>query len=96
MKEDIKIKVVDDEACPACGSRWGHEDPRLDYPNRPKVGDKNNDWWWNCCNPNCKVAYYLPRTGEIELEKSPEEYQAMLQRIHKDLEEIEVEVVTAN
>jgi hypothetical protein len=62
----MKIRIVADEACPKCGSIWGHEDEGLNFPNRPKVGDENGVWWWRCYNPDCSVEYYEPDSGEVE------------------------------
>lgn len=60
------VRVLNDEACPRCGAYWGHPDPALDFPNRPKV---DNDW--RCYNPNCSCAYY--RDGQVlENEPTPE------------------------
>ena len=55
------VQSVSDQPCPRCGARWGHEDPKLDFPNRIKVDD-----FWRCYNPDCEVGYYDPATGEIE------------------------------
>lgn len=63
----IKIRIVPEAACPVCGAYWGHPDPELDWPNRPKVGDEKG-WWWRCYNPRCPVAYYLPETGKVVYE----------------------------
>lgn len=61
--EQVEFEVVDDEygQCPECGAYWGHEDEDLNYPNREKV-----DRYWKCYNPDCKVGYYHPETGDIE------------------------------
>ena len=56
---EIKVRVVLEEPCPYCGAYWGHPDPKLNYPNRPKVGDEYG-WWWRCYNPRCPVGYYQP------------------------------------
>ena len=55
-KDTLTINVVSDEygRCPKCGQG---------YPNRQKV-----DNWWKCYNPKCKVGYYEPETGQVELE----------------------------
>jgi len=67
----MKIVIVDDEACPLCGARWGHEDPALDFPNRPKVTDEEGEWW-RCYNPACVLGYWLPGTKKWEAKPSPE------------------------
>ena len=54
------MNVVEDEACPTCGAKWGGE---LDFPNRPKVA-VYEVWWWKCYNPDCPTSYYNPETGE--------------------------------
>ena len=73
----MDIKIVDDEACPGCGAFWGHPDPSLDFPNRPKV---DNDF--KCYNPDCEVGYY--HYGEIvEYVPSPER----IEEIKKEVEE---------
>ena len=51
--DDLIINIVPDMPCPGCGAYWGHPDPALDYPNRPKVGAA-----FKCYNPACKVDYY--------------------------------------
>lgn len=66
MTDFPQIIVVDDEACPQCGAVWGHTNPALDFPNRPKVGDENGVWWWRCYNPGCAVNYYDPDSGRTE------------------------------
>ena len=58
--EKAVIQIVKDEPCPYCGARWGHPDPELNYPNRPKIGD-GGGWWWRCYNPRCPVRYYNPK-----------------------------------
>lgn len=63
----MEIKIVSDQPCPKCGSYWGNPNKNLDFPNRPKTCDHLERWWWKCYNPDCKVGYYLPKTGEIEL-----------------------------
>jgi hypothetical protein len=61
------VVVVPDEACPGCGAYWGHPDPSLDFPNRPKVDDA-----WKCYNPACEVGYY--QDGRmVERKATPEE-----------------------
>jgi hypothetical protein len=80
MSEKMQVTIVDDSACPGCTSIWGHDNPDLDFPNRPKVGDDAGVWWWRCYNPNCKVDYYEPESGRIELAPSPEEAK----RRHKE------------
>lgn len=62
----MKIEIVSDEPCPKCGAYWGHPEPELDYPNRPKVQDENEVWWWRCYNPKCSVDYYDPETDAVE------------------------------
>ncbi|RLE87697.1 MAG: hypothetical protein DRJ67_04045 [Thermoprotei archaeon] len=62
----MRIIIVEDEGCPYCGARWGHPDPSLNYPNRPKVCDEHG-WWWRCYNPKCPVAYYNPDARMVEL-----------------------------
>lgn len=54
--EDLQFMVVEDEACPGCGSG---------FPNRPKVFDESGAWW-RCYNDECPVSYYNPETGETE------------------------------
>jgi len=62
----VTIKIVDDVPCPECGAYWGNPSEDLNFANRPKVGDENNNWWWRCYNPKCKVSYYCPETGQVE------------------------------
>ncbi len=61
--QQIIIGIVKDDgtACPGCGAYWGNPDPALDFPNRFRVED-----FCRCYNPDCKVAYYNPFTGEVE------------------------------
>jgi hypothetical protein len=73
----VCIRIVDNEVCPKC---------RAGYPNRPKVGDSQGKWWWKCYNKNCNVSYYLPETGEVELEPSKEKYAEIMRQIDKDVE----------
>lgn len=64
MVTRIVVRIVKDEPCPKCGAMWGHPDPKLNYPNRPKVDD-----WWRCYNPNCPVDLYRPDTGAVILRR---------------------------
>jgi hypothetical protein len=89
----MKIKIVDDQACPQCNAIFGHPDKNLNFPNRPKVGDKQNRWWWKCCNPNCNVGYYLPETGEIELKPTPEEHAEMIKRVKEYVDSIDFDKI---
>lgn len=73
----MNVNVVDGNPCPECGA--GH-------PNRPKVGDKNGDWWWKCYNPDCNVGMYLPRTGETEPELTEEEEQEIKEEVERRIE----------
>lgn len=67
----MNIEIVPDQACPECGAFWGHPDPALDFPNRPKV-----DNHWKCYNPDCEVGYYCD--GRVtEYRPSPEEEQRL-------------------
>lgn len=59
MSGELKITVVEDEECPHCGGGW---------PNRPKVCDSQG-WWWRCYTAWCPVAYWLPETGEVEVDE---------------------------
>ena len=62
----LTLRIVDDQACPECGAIWGHKDEALNFPNRPKITGADNVTWWKCCNPECRVQYYEPKSGEIE------------------------------
>jgi hypothetical protein len=89
----ITIRIVEDQPCPKCGATPGHEDPKLDYPNRPKVTGPDNVSWWRCYNPDCIVNYYAPDTGEVEIETlTPKEAKELMARIDKmpipDIEDI--------
>jgi len=57
----IRIRIVDDEPCPYCGRGW---------PNRPKVGDRDGNWWWKCYSEDCVVAWYLPEKRLAHLRES--------------------------
>jgi len=61
--ENLTTNIVSDEgiACLGCGAYWGHPDKSLDFPNRFKV-----DLFCKCYNPDCKISYYNPFTGETE------------------------------
>jgi hypothetical protein len=62
--EPIRIRIVDDAPCPYCG---------LDWPNRPKVGDRNGNWWWKCYGElfgrDCVVEWYLPEKRLVHLKE---------------------------
>ena len=88
MSDQVTINIVDDQSCPMCGARWGHENKRLDFPNRPKVDD-----WWRCYNPDCTCAYYHPETGEIEYEMSEEESAEMVERVKAHVDSIDFDKV---
>lgn len=60
MANEITITIVPDSPCPDCGAAWGHPDPALDFPNRPKVGGDDGVWYWRCYNPACPREYYIP------------------------------------
>lgn len=68
----ITIRVVDSEACPTCRTDG-------DGFNRPKSHD-GRDWWWKCYNQSCDTNYYLPRTGEVEKNPTPDEAASMAER----------------
>jgi hypothetical protein len=75
----MKLRIVDDQACPKCGAYWGHPKKALDWPNRIKVDDD-----WRCYNPKCDVAFY--QDGQIlEMELSPEDHKAMCEKVKNDL-----------
>lgn len=85
--EKVSIKIVETENCPKCGG--GEE-----FCNSPKVGDENGEWWWKCCNPDCKVGMYLPRTGEWEEELTEEEAQKIMKEMDQiDFGKIEIEEI---
>jgi hypothetical protein len=69
----MEIRIVNDQACPECGAYWGHPDPALDFPNRPKVDDD-----WKCYNPECRVGYY--RNGAVVEWKPTPERAAEIER----------------
>jgi hypothetical protein len=64
--DGVEIKVVPGQPCPKCKGRWGHADPHLDFPNRPKVADEDGIWWWRCYNPACSVHFFEPSTGVFD------------------------------
>jgi hypothetical protein len=73
----IRIRIVDDEQCPACG-RTG----------RPKVYDEDGTAHWKCPSTydECKVAYYVPGTRRIEYKLTPEKDREMAARIKADID----------
>lgn len=71
---EMRIEIVDDEACPRCG-----------VAGRPKVGNADGTWAWKCYTPDCTVGYYTPDTGEIEERLSPEEAAASAARIKEQV-----------
>ncbi len=62
---EIQIVNESDNPCPKCQAYWGHPNPDLDFPNRPKVQDENGVDWWKCYNPSCTISYFT-NTGETE------------------------------
>jgi len=56
-KKPIKIKVVEEQPCPYCGSK---------FPNRPKVHDEEG-WWRRCYTEDCVVRYSQPEHILVEL-----------------------------
>jgi hypothetical protein len=77
-----RIQILSDEACPRCGAFWGHPDPALDFPNRPKVDNA-----FRCYNPNCSCAYY--EDGQVlENEPTPERLAEIQAEAHAHVEEM--------
>ena len=79
------VTIDDDEPCPVCGAFWGHPDPNLDFPNRPKIGNDDGTWWWRCYNPKCGWDYRDSKTGGQETMYEPEtgRYYRQLRREYR-------------
>lgn len=84
----IRIKVVDDQACPVCGAIAGHPLERLNFQNRPKVCDEKGVWWWRCYNPDCICDYYDPNSGRWETKPTPEEEAEIIKRAKEKVDRL--------
>lgn len=86
----MEIRIVPDQACPTCGAMYGHTDKKLDFPNRPKVTDKEGVSWWKCCNSECDVGYYEPKSGRVEAKITSEQAKELMEWVDANFENFEV------
>lgn len=72
----MRIRVVEDQACPRCGGEGS-----------PKVWDTDGTCWWKCLSRECTIGYWVPEDGRIEERPPADEAAAMAARIKAEIDE---------